>query len=156
MRNIGFDVRKNEKGTCLSRVLVILTPHIVKRKSLIPKGFFSSLAVGIPTDETVTLLSKLKSTCYIDVDLDLSELDVTQAEAKATYDEIKTYVFDNYGLQVSDLYIAQVKAKLGIIERDCYNKPKSEDNRVPKCPPDKEKAIEDALRHFQMIKKEAD
>ena len=101
-------------------------------------------------------MSKLKSTCYIDVDLDLSELDVTQAEAKATYDEIKTYVFDNYGLQVSNLYIAQVKAKLGIIERDCYNKPKSEDNRVPKCPPDKEKAIEDALRHFQMIKKEAD
>ena len=104
--------------------------------------------------ETVALLSKLKSTCYIDVDLDLSELDITQAEAKATYDEIKTYVFEHTGLQVSNLYIAQVKAKHGIIERNCYNKPKSEGNKVPKCPPDKEKAIEDALRHFQMIKKE--
>ena len=105
--------------------------------------------------ETVCLLSKLKSTYYIDVDLDLSELDVTQAEAKATYDEIKAYVFEHTGLQVSNLYIAQVKAKHGIIERNCYNKPKTEGNKVPKCPPDKEKAIENALRHFQMIKKEA-
>ncbi len=98
-------------------------------------------------------MSKLKSTCYIDVDLDLSELDVTQAETKATYDEIKAYVFEHTGLQVSSLYIAQVKAKHGIIGRDCCNKPKSEDNKVPKCPPEKEKAIEEALRHFQMIKK---
>lgn len=105
--------------------------------------------------ETVCLLSKLKSTYYIDVNLDLSELDVTQAEAKATYDEIKAYVFEHTGLQVSNLYIAQVKAKHGIIERNCYNKPKTEGNKVPKCPPDKEKAIENALRHFQMIKKEA-
>ena len=105
--------------------------------------------------ETVCLLSKLKSTYYIDVDLDLSELDVTQTEAKATYDEIKAYVFEHTGLQVSNLYIAQVKAKHGIIERNCYNKPKTEGNKVPKCPPDKEKAIENALRHFQMIKKQA-
>jgi hypothetical protein len=55
------------------------------------------------------------------------------------------------GLKVSCLYIAQVKAKNGIIERDCYNKSKTEGNRVPKCPPEKEKAIEEALRHFQMI-----
>ena len=96
-------------------------------------------------------MSKLKSTCYIDVDLDLSELDVTQAETKATYDEIKAYVFEHAGLHVSSLYIAQIKAKHGIIERDCYNKPKAKGAKVPKCPPDKEKAIEDALLHFQMI-----
>ena len=102
--------------------------------------------------ETVALLSKIKrSTYHIDIDLDMTELDVTKAETKATYEEIKAYVLGHTGLKVSYLYIAQVKAKHGIIERDCYNKPKTEGNRVPKCPPEKEKAIEDALRHFRMI-----
>ena len=80
-----------------------------------------------------------------------TELDVTAAETKATYEEIKAYVLEHTGLKVSCLYIAQVKAKHGIIERDCYNKAKTEGNRMPKCSPEKEKAIEDALRHFQMI-----
>jgi len=102
--------------------------------------------------ETVCLLSKIKSAPHIDIDLDMTELDVTAAETKATYEEIKAYVLEHTGLKVSCLYIAQVKAKHGIIERDCYNKAKTEGNRVPKCPPEKEKAIEEALRHFQMIK----
>ena len=101
--------------------------------------------------ETVCLLSKIKSAPHIDIDLDMTELDVTAAETKATYEEIKAYVLEHTGLKVSCLYIAQVKAKHGIIERDCYNKSKTEGNRVPKCPPEKEKAIEEALRHFQMI-----
>ena len=79
------------------------------------------------------------------------ELDVTKAETKATYDEIKAYVLEHTGLKVSYLYIAHVKAKHGIIERDCYNKPKTEGNRVPKCPPEKEKTVEDALRRFRMV-----
>ena len=37
------------------------------------------------------LLSKLKSSKKIEVDLDISELDLTKAEAKATYAEIKHY-----------------------------------------------------------------
>ena len=101
--------------------------------------------------ETVLLLSKIKTSLHIDIDLDMTELDVTKAETKATYEEIKAYVLEHTGLKVSYLYIAQVKAKHGIIERDCYNKPKTEGNRVPQCPPEKEKAIEEALRHFQMI-----
>ena len=101
--------------------------------------------------ETVCLLSKIRSAPHIDIDLDITELDVTKAETKATYEEIKAYVLEHTGLKVSCLYIAQVKAKHGIIERDCYNKSKTEGNRVPKCPPEKEKAIEEALRHFQMI-----
>ena len=96
-------------------------------------------------------MSKIRSAPHIDIDLDMTELDVTKAETKATYEEIKAYVLEHTGLKVSCLYIAQVKAKRGIIERDCYNKPKTEGNRVPQCPPEKEKAIEDALRHFQMI-----
>ncbi len=101
--------------------------------------------------ETVCLLSKIRSAPHIDVDLDMTELDVTAAETKATYEEIKAYVLKHTGLKVSCLYIAQVKAKHGIIERNCYNKAKTECNRVPKCPPEKERAIEEALRHFQMI-----
>lgn len=101
--------------------------------------------------ETVCLLSKIRSAPHIDIDLDMTELDVTAAETKATYEEIKAYVLEHTGLKVSCLYIAQVKAKHGIIERECYNKAKAEGNPVPKCPPEKERAIEEALRHFQMI-----
>ncbi len=101
--------------------------------------------------ETVCLLSKIRSAPHIDIDLDMTELDVTAAETKATYEEIKAYVLEHTGLKVSCLYIAQVKAKHGIIERNCYNKVKTQGNRVPKCPPEKERALEEALRHFQMI-----
>ena len=61
------------------------------------------------------------------------------------------YLLAHTGLKVSCLYIAQVKAKHGIIELECCNKVKSEGNRVPKCPPEKERAIGEALRHFRMI-----
>ena len=57
----------------------------------------------------------------------------------------------NDGMKVSSLNIAQVKAKYGIIERENYNKPKSEDAKQPRCPLDKEKAIKKALQHFGMI-----
>ena len=101
--------------------------------------------------ETVCLLSKLKSTQHIEVELNMDELDLTAAEKKATYDEIKAYVLEHSGLKVSSLYIAQVKQKCGIIERENYNKPKSEDAKQPQCPPEKEEVIKDALRHFGMI-----
>ena len=76
-------------------------------------------------------------------------MDLTSAESRATYEEIKKYVAEhNDGMRVSNLYIAQVKKKSGIIERENYNKPKSEDAKQPQCPEDKEQAIEDALRYF--------
>ena len=101
--------------------------------------------------ECVALLSKLDTPQHIDIDLELDELDVTSAESKATYQVIKDYVLEHSGLKVSSLYIAQVKQKHGIIERECYNAPKSDGSRVPQCPEEKKKAIEDALRHFGMI-----
>ncbi len=101
--------------------------------------------------ETVCLLSKLKSTQHIEVELDMDELDLIDAEKKATYQEIKDYVMEHSGLKVSSLYIAQVKQKCGIIERENYNKPKSEDSKQPQCPPEKEKAIMEALKHFGMV-----
>lgn len=101
--------------------------------------------------ETVCLLSKLKSTNHIEVELNMDELDLTDAEKKATYEEIKAYILENTGLKVSNLYIAQIKQKYGIIERENYNKPKSEDSKQPKCPIEKETAIVEALKHFGMI-----
>ena len=102
--------------------------------------------------ETVCLLSKLhEAKHHVNVTVDMDEMDITSAESKATYEEIKKYVAEhNDGMKVTNLYIAQVKKKCGIIERENYNKPKSEDEIQPQCPKDKEKAIEDALRYFQM------
>ena len=103
--------------------------------------------------ETVCLLSKLhEAKHHVNVRLDMDELDLTSAESKATYEEIKKYVAEHYdGMKVSNLYIAQVKAKYGIIERENYNKAKSDDARQPQCPKEKETAIEVALKYFQMI-----
>ena len=95
-------------------------------------------------------MSKLKSNTSIEVKIDLDEMDLTKSESKATYDEIKQYVFDKFGFKVSQLYIAQVKRKHGIIERDNYNVGDGK-SKVPQVPADKEKAIEEALRYFKMI-----
>lgn len=76
---------------------------------------------------------------------------MTSPEAKATYQEIKNYIIEKYGVKVSSLYIAQIKQKHEIIERDCYNKPKDEGTKQPQCPTEKEQMIEKALRHFKMI-----
>lgn len=101
--------------------------------------------------ETVCLLSKLKSDKYIDVELEMDEFDLTVVESKATYEEIKDYVLAHSGLKVSSLYIAQVKQKCEIIERKNYNKPKSEYAKQPQCPSEKETAIMEALKYFNMI-----
>ncbi len=101
--------------------------------------------------ETCVLLSKLKVEHYIEVDLDLDEMDLTSAETKASYREIKEYVQEHFDLSVSNLYIAQVKRKYGIIERNNYNLPKSDDTKQPQCPLEKEKAIVEALRYYKMI-----
>ena len=103
--------------------------------------------------ETVCILSKLSTAKeHIEVTVDMDELDLTSAEAKATYNEIRDWVQEHYRMHVTNLNIAQVKQKNGIIERENYNKPKSPDSKQPQCPEEKIKAIEDAMRHFQMIK----
>lgn len=104
-----------------------------------------------PHVETVVQLVRKKPDTYIDITVDMDELDLTSSEAKATYDEIKDYIFDKHSVKVSSLYIAQVKQNHGIIERDCYNNSKKESPKQPQCPPEKVKLIEEALRHFKMI-----
>ena len=65
--------------------------------------------------ETVILLSRTAPDAVIKVNLEMSELDVTSAESKATYKEIQEYVQNKYGLHVTNLYIAQVKQEFGIM-----------------------------------------
>ena len=101
--------------------------------------------------ETVVKLVRKTPDAYIDLKVDMDELDLTASEAKATYEEIKQYILDKYDTKVSNLYIAQVKEKYSIIERENYNKPKSENAKQPQCPPEKVEMIKDALKHFKMI-----
>lgn len=101
--------------------------------------------------ETVALLSKLNVDKHISVEVELDELDLTSAESKATYAQIKEYILEKFDLKVSTLYIAQIKKKCGIVLREHYNKSKKEKQVIPQCTPEKEEAIMDALRHFKMI-----
>lgn len=103
--------------------------------------------------ETVCLLSKLhEAKHHVSVTLDMDEMDLTSAESKATYEEIKKYVAEhNDGMKVSNLYIAQVKRKCGIELAENFNLPKSEENKQPQCPKEKEEAIVEALKYFKMI-----
>lgn len=118
----------------------------------VDKFLFIDMLLNWKFIETVCLLSKLhEAKHHINVKVDMDELDLTSVEAKATYKEIEEWVKERYGFHVTNLNIAQVKQKHGIIERENYNKPKSENSRQPGCSEEKIKAIEDALRHFQMI-----
>lgn len=150
-RIIGYGVEKlvyiSCKPTSLARDLEIFIANGYEVQRCVPVDQFP-WTTGI---ETVVLLSKLKVDHHIEIELKMDELDLTAAESKATYDEIKAYVLNKYGLKVSQLYIAQIKRKCGIIERKNYNVSKKEDAKVPQCPPEKEAAIMDALKHFQMI-----
>ena len=101
--------------------------------------------------ETVVLLSHQRPQDKIRVELDLTEMDITSSETEATYQEIKEYIFEQHDVKISSLYIAQVKEKHGLKERENYNKAKSKDTKQPQCPAEKEKLIEEALKHFQMI-----
>jgi len=99
--------------------------------------------------ETVCLLVR-RNGLHIDIDVDVEEM-LQEKRGQATYPQIKEYVLEQTGLKVSSLYISQIKRKCGLDVGDSYNKPKSEDAHVPQCPPEKEKAIMDALKHFGMI-----
>ena len=102
-------------------------------------------------DETVTLLQRKDIDDRLKVRFELENLPLVKEETKATYQEIKDYIFNKYNVKVSTLNIAQTKTKYGIIERECYNKPKDDDSRQPRCTREKEEMIVDALKHFKML-----
>lgn len=107
--------------------------------------------------ETCVLLSRKndgnKST-RIEIEIDLDEADRREYIGRATYQEIKDYISQHYQTKVSSLYIAQIKRKLGIIERENYNLPKTDNGKVLVCPPEKEEMIKEALKYFGMLNRE--
>lgn len=136
------------KPTSLARDLEVLQASGYQVKRICCCDMFA----GTPHVESVVLLSQQKADDYLEVEIDLDELDATSAETKATYEEIKKYVAEhNDGMKVSNLYIAQVKKKCGIELGQNFNLPKSENAKQPQCPKEKEDAIVEALKAFQMI-----
>ena len=136
------------KPTSLARDLQMLQ----ERGYRVKKACLIDLFPSTYHVESVVLLSQQKADDYLEVEIDLDELDATSAETKATYEEIKKYVAEhNDGMKVSNLYIAQVKKKCGIELGQNFNLPKSENAKQPQCPKEKEDAIVEALKAFQMI-----
>ena len=102
--------------------------------------------------ETVVLLSKGEiDSKKVRVEFSLEDMDMSGFQKGATYEQIKTYVLEHTGLKVSFLYISQIKRKCGLDVGQNYNLSKKEDAKVPQCPPEKEAAIMEALKYFQMI-----
>ncbi len=135
------------KPTSLARDLKILQ----ERGYAVERACCVDMFPATANIESIVLLSKLHTKQNIEVELEMSELDLTAAESKATYAEIKQYVLDRYRLKVSSLNIAQIKAKCGIIERENYNTAKNENVKQPNCTEEKENAIKNAFKYFQMI-----
>ena len=102
--------------------------------------------------ETVVLLSKGEiDSKKIRVEFSLEDMDMSGFQKGATYEQIKAYVLEKFGLKVSSLYISQVKRKCGLDMGHNYNLSKKEDAKVPQCPPEKEAAITQAFKHFEII-----
>lgn len=102
--------------------------------------------------ETVALLVRNISTKeHVVIEVRPEELELGSLKTHGTYEEIKSYVLHKHGLKVSTLNISQVKRKCGLDVGEAYNKPKSQNSKAPNCPPEKENAIMDALKHFNMI-----
>ena len=102
--------------------------------------------------EPVVLLSKgMVDNRKVKVDFSLEDMDLSEFKGKATYEQIKVYVLEQTGLKVSNLYIAQIKKKCGLDVGENFNLPKSENAKQPKCTPEKEEAIMQALKHFGII-----
>lgn len=107
--------------------------------------------------ETCVLLSRkngVNKSTRIEIEIDLNEADKRECVGRATYQEIKNYILEHYQTKVSSLYIAQIKRKLGIIERENYNLPKTDNGKVLICPSEKEEMIKEALKYFGMLNRE--
>ena len=136
------------KPTSLARDLVTLQAEGYRVEKVCCVDMFP----GTANVETVVLLSKGEiDSKKVRVEFSLEDMDMSGFQKDATYEQIKAYVLEHTGLKVSSLYISQIKRKCGLDVGQNYNLSKKEDAKVPKCPPEKEAAIRDALKYFQMI-----
>ena len=160
-KGISAEVIGHIVDSAVSKVLYIsCNPATLARdvKTLSEMGYVADIAY--PFDmfprtghvETVVLLSKGEiDSKKVRVEFSLEDMDMSGFQKGATYEQIKAYVLEHTGLKVSSLYISQIKRKCGLDVGQNYNLSKKEDAKVPKCPPEKEAAIRDALKYFQMI-----
>jgi len=125
---IGLCLEKQKDGSCI-RNMVFAFPVPVSGQKVKELSLENEATV-----EMVCLLVLRNPVTHINIDVDVEEM-VQDKRGMATYGQIKEYVLEHSGLKVSSLYIAQVKQKHGIIERENYNKPKSENAKQPQCPP---------------------
>ena len=131
-----------------ARDIAFLTRNGYKVKKITPVDMFPHTSHV----ETVVLLSKGEiDSKKVRVEFSLENMDMSGFQKGATYPQIKEYVQEHSELKVSSLYISQVKRKCGLDVGQNYNLSKKEDAKQPKCPPEKEKAIKEALQHFGMI-----
>lgn len=146
--NVDEMVYVSCKPTSLMRDLLVFREagYEVKRACLV------DMFPGTVHVETVVLLSKGEiDSKKVRVEFSLEDMDMSGFQKGATYEQIKAYVLEKHGLKVSSLYISQVKRKCGLDVGQNYNLSKKEDAKVPQCPPEKEAAIVEALKHFGMI-----
>ncbi len=102
--------------------------------------------------ETVVQLSKGDiSSQNVRVEFFLEDMDMSGFQQGAAYEQIQDWVQEKYGFHVTHRNIAKTKRKCGIIERQNYILPKIANSRSPETPQEKEEAIIEAFRHFQMI-----
>lgn len=135
------------KPTSLARDLVVLQERGYQVEKVCCVDMFPATA----NVETVVLLSKGEiDSKKVRVEFSLEDMDMSGFQKGATYEQIKAYVLEKFGLKVSSLYISQIKRKCGLDVGQNYNLSKKEDAKVPQCPPEKEAAIMEALKHFQM------
>ena len=111
----------------------------------------NDLSIGLDNGnqvETVVLLSRETNPLTVEVRM---EVETGEVKEHPTYKRIQEYVQEKYGFKVHTAYIAEVKRMVGLDVGQNYNLSKKENAKVPKCPPEKEAAIMDALKHFGMI-----
>ena len=153
---ILFDVTDADSLPVSLRQYVVARMMVVhdKKAYLTTTGYnrIELFSAKMTTVETVVQLSKGNiSSQNVRVEFSLEDMDMSRFQQGATYEQIQEWVQEKYGFHVTHLNIAKTKRKCGITERINYNLPKSENSKSPGTPKEKEEAIIDAFRHFQMI-----
>ena len=149
---IGYGIDKMVYISCKPTSLVRDLEVFLENGYVVEKAVAVDQFPWTANVETVVLLSKgMVDNRKVKVDFSLEDMDLSEFKGKATYEQIKVYVLEQTGLKVSNLYIAQIKKKCGLDVGENFNLPKSENAKQPKCTPEKEEAIMQALKHFGII-----
>ena len=149
---IGYGIDKMVYISCKPTSLVRDLEVFLENGYVVEKAVAVDQFPWTANVETVVLLSKgMVDNRKVKVDFSLEDMDLSEFKGKATCEQIKAYVLEQTGLEVSSLYIAQIKKKCGLDVGENFNLPKSENTRQPQCTPEKEEAIMQAFRHFGII-----